>query len=305
MRAHHKDAHDPSHFKSGYVAIIGRPNVGKSTVLNSLLGEKVAIISSKPETTRNKILGILTQPEAQIVFIDTPGIFKPHFTLQRHMVKEAKGSLLDTDIILLVIDSRRGLLEDDVRIIELLRDSKKPTLLALNKIDLTQKSLLLPLIEEASNRYDFKEIIPISATRGDNMKRLYEKLLEYLPQGPQFYPDDQLTDKNERFLAGEIIREKVLELTHQEVPHAIAVLVEEMKERTEKKITYIKATIFVERASQRGILIGKSGAMLKRIGELSRMDIEHLLGQKVFLDLWVKVYKNWRQDERALKMLGY
>lgn len=292
-------------FKSGYVAIIGKPNVGKSTVLNYLVGEKVAIVTEKPETTRDKISGILTRDDAQIIFVDTPGIHKPRNLLGKHMTRLAKESLLEVDLIVFILDITSGITDEDKIIFSLLKDAKKPAILLINKIDLVSKSLALPLIDEASKSYEFKEIIPTSATKGDNMDVLLEKIIEYLPEGPKYFSDEQLTDKTERFMVGEMVREKALELTRQEVPYSLAVLVEEFKERPKKKLIYIRATIFVERPSQKKIIVGHKGQMLKDIGESARKDIEDFLKKRVYLDLWVKVYENWRRDPQALKTLGY
>lgn len=291
-------------YKSGHVAIIGKPNVGKSTILNYLVGEKVAIVTEKPETTRDKISGILTRADAQIIFMDTPGIHRPKNLLGKHMTRLAKESLLEVDLIVFILDITSGITDEDKIIFGLLKDAKKPAILLINKIDLISKSLALPLIDEASKVYDFKEIIPTSATKGDNMDVLLEKIIEYLPEGPKYFSDEQFTDKTERFMVGEMVREKALELTREEVPHSIAVLVEEFKERS-KKLVYIRATIFVERSSQKKIIVGHKGKMLKNIGETARKDIEGFLKKRVYLDLWVKVYKNWRKDPQALKMLGY
>lgn len=292
-------------FKSGYAAIIGKPNVGKSAVLNYLVGEKVAIVTEKPETTRDKILGILTREDAQVVFVDTPGIHKPRNLLGKHMTRIAKESLLEVDLIVFILDITSGITSEDEIIFNLLRDAKKPAILLINKVDLVSKSLALPLIDEASKIYEFKEIIPTSATKGDNMDVLLNKIIEYLPQGPKYFSDEQLTDKTERFLVGELVREKALELTREEIPHSIAVLVEEFKERPKKKLIYIRATIFVERHSQKKIIVGHKGQMLKNIGEAARKDIEDFLKKRIYLDLWVNVYENWRKDPQALKMLGY
>lgn len=292
-------------FKSGYVAIIGKPNVGKSTILNYLVGEKVAIVTKKPETTRDKILGILTRDDAQIVILDTPGIHKPRNLLGKNMTRLAKESLLEVDLVVFVLDLTSGITDEDEIIFNLLQDSKKPSVLLVNKIDLVSKSLALPLIDEASKIYDFKEIIPTSATKGDNMDVLLKRIIEYLPEGPKYFSEEQLTDKSERFMVGEIVREKTIELTREEIPYSIAVLVEEFKERAKKKLIYIRATIFIEKNSQKKILIGHKGQMLKNIGEAARRDIEEFLGKHVYLDLWVKVYENWRKDPQALKVLGY
>ncbi len=292
-------------FKSGYVAVIGKPNVGKSAVLNYLVGEKVAIVTEKPETTRDKILGILTREDVQVVFVDTPGIHKPRNLLGKHMTRIAKESLLEVDLIVFILDITSGITSEDEVIFNLLKDARKPAILLINKVDLVSKSLALPLIDEASKIYEFKEIIPTSATKGDNMDVLLKKVIEYLPQGPKYFSDEQLTDKTERFLVGELIREKALELTWEEIPHSIAVLVEEFKERPKKKLIYIRATIFIERHSQKKIVIGHKGQMLKNIGEAARKNIEDFLKKRIYLDLWVKVYENWRKDPQALKMLGY
>ena len=297
-------------YKSGYVPIIGKPNVGKSTILNGLLKEKIAIVSKKPETTRVDISGILSGNNFQIVFVDTPGIHKPKNLLGKTMVRKATATLIDTDLILMIIEASSGLKGDDLRIIDLLpsQNSKLPVFLIINKVDLVKKETLLPLIDECSKLYPFVEIIPISAIKEKDLALILNKIVEYLPEGEQFFPEEQLTDKNERFLAGEIIREKILELTYQEVPHSVAALVEEMEtkpSKDKKELIYIKATIFIEKSSQKGIIIGRNGELLKKIGQYARIDIENLLGKKVYLDLWVKVYKNWRKDPQAMKMLGY
>lgn len=292
-------------FRSGFVAIIGRPNVGKSTVLNYLVGEKVAIVTEKPETTRDKIRGILTRPDAQIIFVDTPGIHKPINLLGKQITRVAKDSLSEVDLIVFVLDVAKGITQEDRLIFGLLKQAKKPAIALINKVDKVSKSLALPMIEEASRLYDFKEIIPTSATLGDNMDVLLKKTIECLPEGPKYFSDEQFTDKTERFMAGEIVRGKALELTREEVPHSLAVLVEEFKERSKKKLVYIRATIFVERHSQKKIIVGHKGQMLKAIGEAARKEIEDLLNKRVYLELWVKVYENWRKDPQALKILGY
>ncbi|MFA5335387.1 MAG: GTPase Era [Candidatus Omnitrophota bacterium] len=291
-------------FKSGFVAIVGRPNVGKSTVLNRLVGEKVAIVTAKPETTRNKIQGILTNKDAQVAFVDTPGIHKPKNLLGKYITKAAKDSLLEVDLVIFIIDMTKGITDEDKLIFKMVKEAGKPAILLINKVDLMSKSLALPLIEESLKLYDFKEIIPTSATMGDNMDAVLAKVIEHLPSGPKLFSDDQLTDKSERFMAGEIVREKALELTHEEVPHSIAVLIEEFADRP-KKVTYIRATIYVERQSQKKIIVGHRGQMLKYIGEAARNDIQKLLGRHVYIELWVKVHENWRKDIQALKMLGY
>ncbi|MDD5310253.1 MAG: GTPase Era [Candidatus Omnitrophica bacterium] len=295
---------DKKVFKSGFVAIIGRPNVGKSTVLNRLVGEKVAIVTQKPETTRNKIQGILTRPEAQVVFVDTPGIHKPKNLLGKQITQVAKDVLLEVDLIVFVLDVTKGVTPEDMLIFNLVKAAKKPAILLINKIDLRSKSLALPLIEDGARLYDFREIIPTSASNGDNMDILLEKVIEHLPEGPKYFPDGQFTDRTERFMVGEIIREKALEMTHEEVPHSVAVLIEEFTERP-RKLVYIRAVIYVERHSQKKILVGHKGQMLKAIGETARREIQKLLDRHVYLELWVKVHENWRKDPDALKMLGY
>ncbi len=290
--------------KSGFVAIVGRPNVGKSLILNWFFGQKIAIISSKPETTRNNIRGILTTKDAQVVFIDTPGIHKAHLRLGKEMVKKAKAVLSDADLLLVVVDAASGIRGEDEKLFDLVSDSKIPSIALLNKVDIMKRSKLLPMIENLSTDYSFLEVIPISALRGDNMEVLKNKVLEYLPFGDKYYPQEPITDQDINFRVSEIIREKALELTRQEVPHSIAVLIEQMTPRKDKDIIYIKACIYIERDSQKAIVIGRNGSMIKQIGSLARDEVEKLLNKKVFLDLWVKVLKNWRSDPRAIKTLG-
>ena len=292
-------------FKAGKVAIIGRPNVGKSTLLNVLVKEKVCIVSEKPETTRDNIQGIISDKEFQVVFVDTPGMHRPKNLLGKLMVRKAQASLMETDLNLVLIDAHSGITKEDIEIFNLM--PVKLNILIINKIDGIDRRHILPIIEKAQ-QFNFKEIIPLSALKKDGTDLVFKKILENLPEGFPFFPDDQLTDKNERFIVQEIIREKTLEITYQEVPHSIAVTVEEMKEkkdRENKDIIYIRANIYCEKTSQKGIIIGKDGRMLKKIGEVSRKDIETFLQKKVFLDLWVKVYENWRKDPFALKNLGY
>jgi GTP-binding protein Era len=292
-------------FKAGKVAIIGRPNVGKSTLLNTLVKEKVCIVSEKPETTRDSIQGILSGKDFQVVFVDTPGLHRPKTLLGKLMVRKAQASAAETDFNIILIDASSGITKEDVEIFNLFSD--KLNFLVINKIDKIDRRNLLPLIEKAI-KFNFKEIIPISALKKNGTDIVFNKILEYLPEGFAFFPEDQLSDKNENFIIQELIREKVLEITYQEVPHSIAVTVEEMKEkkdRENKDIIYIRANIYCEKTSQKGIIIGKDGKMLKKIGEVSRKDIEKFLQKKVFLDLWVKVYENWRKDPFALKNLGY
>lgn len=291
-------------YHSGFAAIIGRPNVGKSTLLNHLVGQKVAIMSDKPQTTRNKIRCVLTREDAQVVFIDTPGIHKPKHRLGEIMVESAISALREVDIILFLVEATSPPGPGDRFIIENLKQVKTPVFLVINKVDLVAKEELFPLIARYQGEMNFAEIIPLSALQGDNTSRLVELLVKNLPEGPQYYPEDMVTDHPERFVVAELIREKVLHLTNEEIPHAIAVDIEEMKERENGKV-YILATIYVERESQKGILVGKGGAMSKKIGQLARSDIENLLGSKVFLELWVKVKKDWRNREGVLRSFGY
>ena len=288
-------------FTSGFIALIGRPNVGKSTLLNCLLGEKVSIISDKPQTTRNRIRGILTLPRAQAVFIDTPGIHKPLHRMNELMVQAAIRTCGEVDVILLLVEATERPGTGDKFIIESLASVKTPVFLVINKADLVDKERLLPLIAEYSALHPFAEIIPVSALRGD-LGKLLDAIVQRLPKGPKYFPDDQFTDQPERFIAAELIREKVFELTKEEIPYSSAVVIEQMKEETE--LTRIHAVIFVDRDSQKGIIIGKNGAMLKEIGSRARRDMEKLLGVKVFLQLWVKVKKGWREDDRMLRNIG-
>jgi len=295
---------DNPNYKSGFVAIIGRPNVGKSTFLNRVVGQKVAIMSDKAQTTRNKIQGIYTTDEAQIVFIDTPGVHKPKNQLGDFMVKSALSSLNEVDAVLFMVnaDEKRG--AGDNFIIDRLKTVKKPIYLVINKIDQVHPDDLIVIVDQFKNALDWKEVYPISALEGNNVNELLNKLVDNLPQGPQYYPDDQITDHPERFIVSELIREKVLQLTRQEIPHSVAVVVEKMARQDEQKI-HIQATIVVDRSTQKGILIGKGGSMLKKIGTLARQDIEHLLADKVYLELWVKVVPGWRDKASALQSYGY
>ncbi|WDF83789.1 GTPase Era [Lacticaseibacillus pabuli] len=294
---------EPKH-RSGFVAIIGRPNVGKSTFMNRILGEKIAIMSPKAQTTRNKINGIYTRKDAQIVFVDTPGIHKPQNELDQYMDDAALSTLKEVDAVLFMVaaDDEPG--RGDQWIIDALAKVKTPVFLIINKIDLIHPDDLLPLIDHYNKLRKFDEVFPISATMGNNVDELVEKLVATLPAGPQYYPDDELSDHPEYFVVGELIREKILELTNEEVPHAVAVVVERMKDYVGGKLQ-IEANIYVERPGQKGILIGKGGSMLKQIGIKSRLDIERLLGEKVNLKLWVKVQKNWRDNDAYLRALGY
>ncbi|EOS7797820.1 GTPase Era [Enterococcus hirae] len=290
--------------KSGFVAIVGRPNVGKSTLLNRIVGKKIAIMSDKAQTTRNKIQGVYTTPEAQLIFIDTPGIHKPKHRLGDFMVESAYSALREVDAVLFMIsaDQKRG--RGDDFIIERLKNVQSPVYLIINKIDKVHPDELLGIIEDYSAQMPFAQVVPISATEGNNVDRLMEVLIAEMPEGPQYFPDDQVTDHPEYFIVSELIREKVLFLTRDEVPHSVAVVVDSMKRNENDKIQ-VQATIIVERDSQKGIIIGKGGKMLKEIGTKARKDIENLLGDKVFLELWVKVQKDWRDKRVYLQDFGY
>ena len=291
-------------FKSGFVAIIGRPNVGKSTLLNRVVAQKIAIMSDKAQTTRNKIQGVYTTENEQIVFIDTPGIHKPKTKLGDFMVEAAYSALREVDAVLFMVSADQPRGRGDDFIIERLKNVKAPVYLVINKIDTVHPDALLPIIDDYRQELDFAQVVPISATEGNNVDTLLTTLSGDLPEGPQFYPEDQVTDHPEYFIVSELIREKVLHLTEQEVPHSIAVITESMK-RDEFDKVHIQASIIVERDSQKGIIIGKGGKMLKNIGIKSRKDIANLLGNKVYLELWVKVQKNWRDKQKDLQNFGY
>lgn len=290
-------------FHSGFVAIVGRPNVGKSTFLNRVVGQKVAIMSDKAQTTRNKIQGVYTTDDAQIVFIDTPGIHKPQNKLGDFMMNSALSALNEVDAVLFMVNAteRRG--AGDNFIIDQLKTVKKPIFLVINKIDEISPDDLFPIIEQYKEALPFADVFPISALQGNNVNELLAKLTETLPEGPQYYPEDQVTDHPERFIISELIREKVLQLTRQEIPHSVAVYIEKIANEGDK--VHIQATIIVERDGQKGIVIGKQGSMLKKIGTLARKDIENLLGSKVYLELWVKVVPRWRDKASLLQSYGY
>lgn len=296
---------DPKTHKSGFAAVIGRPNVGKSTLINSLIGQKIAIMSDKPQTTRTRIMCVLTQQDAQIVFLDTPGIHKPKHKLGEYMVKAAEGTLKEVDVIVFVVDATEKFGPGEQYILERLQATNKPVILAINKLDLLEdKEQLLPIITSYNSKYNFIATVPISAKEENNLEGLLTEIKKHLPKGPQYYPDDMVTDQPERLIVAELIREKALLQTREEIPHAIAVDIEEMKERPNGDM-YVRATIYVERESQKGIVIGKRGAFLKEIGAKSREDIQMLLGCKVFLDLWVKVKKDWRNRDNILSDFGF
>ena len=295
----------PPGYKSGFVTIIGAPNVGKSTLLNRLLGQKVAITSAKPQTTRNRILGVYHLPEAQIVFFDTPGIHDTQAVFNRRIVDTAIGCLGESDIALIIVDALQTDKAARDLIINALQAGKKTAILAINKIDLIPKARLLQLIEKWSLQYDFQALVPISAKNGTQTELLISALLRALPVGPPYFPADSVTDQPVRFIAAEMIREKVFRLTGQEIPYATAVTIDSFKEKTSAKRHHIEATIHLERNSQKGIVIGKGGQKLKQIGEAARQDIQRLVGTKVFLKLFVHVQKNWSKDTKALRRFGY
>ena len=291
--------------KSGFIAIIGRPNVGKSTLMNRLLGQKVSIVSPRPQTTRTKVMGIKSLPAAQLIFLDTPGIDKSGGYFHRLMVKTATNSLEGADLILWIVEAPDPFSQADKLIMEILKRVTSPILLTINKVDLVEKESLLPTIDRFRGLLPFAEIVPISAVAGDNVVLLESLLVQYLPEGPPLYPVDQLTDQPERFTIAELIRERVFRSVYQEIPYAVAVQVEKVKAREGRALTDVAATIYVEKDSQKAIIIGRGGSMLKRIGESARPEIEKLLGTQVFLKLWVKVRGDWQKDDEALKRLGY
>jgi len=294
--------------KTGYVAILGLPNSGKSTLLNTLLGQKLSIITSKPQTTRKRILGILSEENYQIIFLDTPGILSPSYLLQKKMMEDVKISLDDADVIVLIIDVKEDPFAEKLFVEEFVKDSvlksKKPKLLILNKVDLITQEKVTELINHFESQNLFDEIIPISASQNFNILRVKEEIIRFLPEGPKFFPDDQLTDENERFFVSEIIRENILEIYRDEVPYSCEVLIVDFKEREEVK-NFISAEIVVERDSQKAIIIGKGGTAIKKLGQVARESIEEFLQREIFLDLRVKVRKKWRSDENLLKSFGY
>lgn len=290
--------------KSGFVSIIGRPNVGKSTFMNRVIGHKIAIMSDKAQTTRNKIQGVMTREDAQIIFLDTPGIHKSKHKLGDYMMRVAKNTLSEIDAIMFMVNVNEDIGRGDEYIMEMLKNVKTPVFLVLNKIDLVHPDTLMPKIEKYKTYMDFTEIVPISALEGLNVDHFIDVLKDYLPEGPKYYPDDQISDHPEQFVVGEIIREKILHLTSEEIPHAIGVNVDRMIKESEERVR-IEATIFVERDSQKGIVIGKGGKKLKEVGKRARRDIEMLLGSKVYLELWVKVQKDWRNKVNFIRQMGY
>ena len=294
-------------FKSGYVSIIGAPNVGKSTLLNTILGQKLAIVTPKPQTTRNQIRGILTTDTYQIIFVDTPGLMNPKYRLQSEMVKTAYSALGDADVVLFVVDVARREPDIEDTILKRLKRVKSTTILVLNKVDLIEKPALLPIFEDYSQKFEFAHIIPISALKADGVSVLLEQIEDYLPLGPLYFPEEQLSDLPERFFIAETVREKIMLMTQREVPYASAVVVEEFEKRETNKsdeIIYIRAIVYAERQTQKQIIIGKGGKLIKRVGQLARIDIEKFLDARVFLELYVTVKADWRRDVRKLKELG-
>ena len=294
-------------FKSGYVSIIGAPNVGKSTLLNAILGQKLAIVTPKPQTTRNQIRGILTTDTHQIIFVDTPGLMTPKYRLQSEMVKTAYGALSDADVVLFVIDAKRRNPDIEDTILKRLKRIKSTTILVVNKVDIVEKQSLLPLLEDYNRKFEFAHIIPISALTTDGLPLLLEQIKNYLPIGPHYFPEDQLSDLPERFFISETVREKIMLLTKREIPYASAVVIEEFEKRQTNKsgeILYIRAIVYAERQTQKQIIIGKGGKLIKRVGELARIDIEKFLDERVFLELYVTVKADWRKDARKLQELG-
>ena len=290
--------------KSGFVSIIGRPNVGKSTFVNRVIGHKIAIMSDKAQTTRNKIQGVMTRDDAQIIFLDTPGIHKPKHKLGDYMMRVAKNTLSEIDAIMFMVNVNEDIGRGDEYIMDMLRNVKTPVFLVLNKIDLVHPDSLMPRIEAYQKYMNFTEIVPISALEGLNVDHFIDVLKSHLPEGPKYYPDDQISDHPEQFVVSEIIREKILHLTSEEIPHAIGVNVDRMIKENEDRVR-IEATIYVERDSQKGIVIGKGGKKLKEVGKRARHDIEMLLGSKVYLELWVKVQKDWRNKVNFIRQIGY
>ncbi|MBW1989370.1 MAG: GTPase Era [Deltaproteobacteria bacterium] len=292
-------------FVSGFCALLGAPNVGKSTLLNQVLGEKISITSRKPQTTRNRIMGVVNRPGAQIVLVDTPGIHSASGGLNRHMVEVALSAASDVDVIVFMVDAARRDKKSETLVLQSLKRRNAPVILAPNKVDLVKKPDLLPLLDQWSRAYDFRDMVPISALEGDGVDELLDAVQKTLPAGPPYFPEDMVSDAPERFIAAELIREKVFELTHQELPYSTAVTVEDWKETEDPPLVRIHAVIHVERGTQKRMVIGKQGAMIKQIGIRARRDLETMLGVKVHLELFVRVEKNWTKDPRAMRRLGY
>ncbi|WP_352399557.1 GTPase Era [Anaerotignum sp.] len=292
-------------FRSGFITLIGRPNVGKSTLMNCLIGEKIAITSHKPQTTRNKITSILTKEDFQCVFLDTPGIHKPKHKLGEYMVRSAENTFNEVDLVLMLIEPTEKVMDMDQYVIDRLQNVKTPVVLVINKIDTIERDKLLEVIDAYRQLYAYAEVVPISAMKGSNTDELMRVIKKYLPEGPQYFPEDMVTDQPERQIASEIIREKALYLLQDEIPHGIAVEIMSMKKRPDQNMVDVEATIYCEKDSHKGIIIGKQGSMLKRIGSQARRDMERLLGSPIYLQLWVKVKKDWRDSDFLLKNFGY
>ncbi len=292
-------------FKAGFISILGRPNVGKSTLFNRILGDKIAIVTEKPQTTRNRILGIKNVEGGQFIFLDTPGLHEGRSELNQRMVRTAIASGQDADILIFIIEASSPLVGKDRQMIESLKGSNGVPFLTINKIDLVKRETLLPIIDQYQRLHPFHKIIPVSAITGEGVGILLDEILEVLPESPPYFPEDMITDQTERFLVSEIIREKVIQQSYQEIPYSTAVTIEEFKEHPERNLVVIKGTIHVERDSQKKILIGKGGQKLRKIGETARKEVEAFLESRVFLELWVSVEKDWTRNPRALNRLGY
>lgn len=293
------------HFKSGFVAIFGAPNVGKSTLLNRLLGQKLSITSKKPQTTRNRILGIIHRPQAQLIFLDTPGVHRTDKPLNQRIVEVALSTLNDADLICVLVDASTPDPESEKILLRALKKQQNPVILALNKIDLVEKPLLLTQIDAWISRYPFTAVVPVSAKTGEQLENLITSMENIMPHGTPLFPEDYVTDMPQRFIVAEMIREKAFRLTGQEIPYSVAVTIDSFKEKKQGRLMSIQATVHVERASQKGIIIGKKGSKLKQIGEAARKEIERMVGTKVFLKLFVRVQKNWSKDTKALRRFGY
>ncbi len=291
-------------FRSGFIAIIGQPNVGKSTLLNHLVGQKIAITSAKPQTTRNRILGILTRNDGQLLFLDTPGLHEAKSSLNRYMVEQARSACQDVDAVLWLVEADREVDEDSL-VHEILAQVQTPIILVINKVDLVARQKLLPMIDAYRRQRDYAAIVPLSALTGSGTDALLATLVEHLPVGPKYYPEDQVTDLPERFIVAEIIREQILNRTREEVPYGVAVLVEQFQENPAKNLVSINAVINVEREPHKRIIVGRGGSMIRGIGTAARLEIERLLGVKVYLELFVKVQKNWTGSDRLMKEFGY
>lgn len=291
-------------FRSGFIGIVGRPNVGKSTLFNAILGDKISIVTHKPQTTRNRIAGIKNYPDAQMIFLDTPGMHNPQTPLNRAMVQTARETMGNVDVLLMLIDANAGAHPQDVLLVESLASTKVPVILVMNKIDLMEKKYLLPLMERFHSLYAFREIFPLSALTGYGVEELLNAVKNLLPEGPKYYPDDIQTDATERFIAAEFIREKITLHTKQEIPYSTAVEIDAFKEDEDRNLIHIQATINVERESQKAIVIGRKGAMLKKIGTEARREMENLFGAKVYLELFVRVCKDWTTSDKMLQEFG-